>query len=95
MEVATKVVGSESKVRVGSTNFQKFSGTECFYMIYILIYFDAYIFKKSMQNVQLVEKKYGNTDLTTGLMMIIKASTILYTHNINHLAVRTCNIVVK
>ena len=39
-----------------------------------------------MQNVKSTAK---NRHLTTGLMMIIKASTILYTYNINHLVVIT------
>jgi len=41
-----------------STSFENLPGVEhyesIFYIIYILIYFDAYIFKKNMQNVELV-----------------------------------------
>jgi hypothetical protein len=54
-------VGAKREARGQRTNFQKTPGEEhsrsVFYIIYISIYFDGYIIKKSMQNVELVADK--------------------------------------
>jgi len=74
----TKVVGSGGWERQAqfSKIFQEHSISGAFfYIIHIFIYFDAYILKKHAE-CQISCRKHENIDLTTGLMMIIKALAI-------------------